>query len=84
MTNELPTTNCGKLPESNLSNKIWSSHEIKVKLADSVISVSNIKEAVKQLKESICECSEKRGVCNNCDEIARIFGDKLVEESHDN
>ncbi len=45
----------------------------------------DVKEAVKKLKEDLCEqimmdCgSEECGTCNNCKKIDKIFGSKLIE-----
>ena len=43
------------------------------------IDIDSIKQAIKLLKESLCSCSKKGGVCYNCDEINRIFGKGLCE-----
>jgi hypothetical protein len=55
-----------------LSDKIWSEHEIKVKLADDVISVSNVKEFIKLLKD---EYMKYRDSFRTLEDYYRIFDD---------
>lgn len=65
----------------NLSEKIWSSHEIKVKLADDVISVSNVKDFIRILKAEIQskpyvdDCIPKEALILWIDKLA---GEKLI------
>ena len=64
--------------EFNLSDKIWSEHEIKVKLADDVISVSNVKEFIKRLKIDFKEYLNISKGINDVDYIIdKLAGDKL-------
>lgn len=56
----------------NLSDKIWSEHEIKVKLADDVISVNNVKEFIKRLKD---EYMKYRDSFKTLEDYYRIFDD---------
>lgn len=55
-----------------LSDKIWSEHKIKVKLADDVVSVSNVKEFIKLLKD---EYMKYRDSFRTLEDYYRIFDD---------
>lgn len=68
--------------EFNLSDKIWSTHEIKVKLADDVISVSNVKEFLKRLKDEYMKYKDSFKTLEDYyrvfDDIDKLAGKKLI------
>ncbi len=67
--------------EGSLSDKmVHILNEKGEKTSFTYISTQNVKEAVKKLKEELCSCGDcDIGVmkCKSCEEIDKIFGDKI-------
>lgn len=65
-----------------LSNKIWTEHEIRVKLNDDVISVMNVREFIKRLKDEYMKYKDSFKTLEDYykifDDMEKLAGDKLI------
>ena len=78
MTKDL-VTNCGKLPENNLSNKIVEAVPTSCNQILDMIPDFEVRDTIKLLRKEICCCEyliNKK--CNNCEWIDKLFGSKLI------
>ena len=64
-----------------LSDKIWTKHEIRVKLNDDIISVMNVREFIKRLKDKYMKYRDSFKTLEDYyrifDDMEKLAGDKL-------